>query len=149
MPWNMNDYPNSLNNLNKATKKKAIDIANALINEGYSDGRAIPIATEQAKKWYDNASEKQREDYMQNEDPTKRKSTNHSRPELLDLQEMVVPYNRNQWAVQSKDAKKPTKLFDDKEDAINYGKKIAKNKMTGLIIQKQDGSNQNIIDYQE
>ncbi len=149
MPWNMNDYPNSLINLNKATKKKAIDIANALIYEGYSDGRAIPIATEQAKKWYDNASEKQREDYIKNEELTKRKSTNHSRPELLDQQEMVVPYNRNQWAVQSKDAKKPTKLFDDKEDAINYGKKIAKNKMTGLIIQKQDGSNQNIIDYQE
>ena len=149
MPWDMNDYPSSLKNFNKVTKKKAIDIANALVDEGYSEDRAIPIATEQAKKWYDNASENEREDYLQNVDPTKRKSNNHSRPELLDKQEMVVPHNGNKWAVQSKDAKKPTKLFNDKEDAINYGKKIAKNKMTGLIIQKQDGSNQNIINYQE
>src|SRR5690625_3978335 len=122
MPWNMDDYPSSLKNFNKATKKKAIDIANALVDEGYNENRAIPIATEQAKKWYDNVSKNERENYVQNEDPTKRKSNNHSRPELLDKEEMVIPHG-DKWAVQSKGAKKPTKIFDYKEGAIDYGKK--------------------------
>lgn len=147
MPWDMNDYPSSLKNFNKATKKKAIDIANAMLDEGYSEGRAIPIATEQAKEWYDNASEKERKEYVENEDPTKRKSNEHSRPELLDKPEMVVPHKDDKWAVQSKSAKKPSKLFDSKKDAIEYAKKVAKNKKTGLIIQTRDGDQQKQIDY--
>lgn len=149
MPWDMNDYPSSLKNFNKATKKKAIDIANALIDEGYSEDRAIPIAIEQAKEWYDNASENERYEYTEKGDPTKRKSHEHSRPELLDKPEMVIPYEDNKWAIQSKDAKKPSKVFDNKDEAIKYGKKVAKNKRTGLIIQKVDGSKQNQIDYSE
>lgn len=44
MPWNMKDFPASMKNLDKLTRKKAIDIANALLDEGYPDSRAIPIA---------------------------------------------------------------------------------------------------------
>lgn len=149
MPWNMQDYPSSLKNLNKTTRKKAIDIANALIDEGYDDNRAIPIATEQAKEWYENASESEREDFLKNEDPTKRKTNQHSRPELLDDIELVIPHEDNQWAVQSKRAKKPAKVFDNKEDAIEYGESIAKNKQTGLQIQKKDGSIQDEINYEQ
>lgn len=149
MPWSMNDYPNSLKHFNKATKKKAIDIANALIDEGYSEDRAIPIATEQAKKWYDHATEKERTDYVQNEDPTIRTSNHHSRPALLDKQELVVPYHDNQWAVQSDDTKKPAKIFSVKKDAIDYGKSVAKNKQTGLTIQKRNGAIQEKIDYRK
>lgn len=50
MPWDTQDYPSSLKNLDTAVKKKAIDIANSMIDEGYDEGQAIPIATEQAKK---------------------------------------------------------------------------------------------------
>lgn len=49
MPWNMKDFPASMKNLDKLTRKKAIDIANALLDEGYPDSRAIPIAIDQAK----------------------------------------------------------------------------------------------------
>ena len=56
MPWNMKDFPASMKNLDKLTRKKAIDIANALLDEGYPDSRAIPIAIDQAKEWYENAS---------------------------------------------------------------------------------------------
>lgn len=149
MPWNMQDYPSSLKNLNKITRKKAIDIANALVDEGYDDNRAIPIATEQAKEWYENASKSEREDFMKNEDPTKRTTKQHSRPELLDDIETVTPHEDNQWAVQSKRAKKPAKVFDNKEDAIEYGKSVAKNKQTGLQIQKNDGSIQDEINYEQ
>lgn len=44
MPWNMNDYPASMKNLDPLIRKKAIDIANALLDDGYPDDRAIPIA---------------------------------------------------------------------------------------------------------
>lgn len=54
MPWNMKDYPSSLKNLNEDVRKKAIDIANAMVDEGYNESRAIPIATQQAKSWYEN-----------------------------------------------------------------------------------------------
>lgn len=49
MPWNMKDFPASMKNLDKLTRKKAIDIANALLDEGYPDNRAIPIAIDQKK----------------------------------------------------------------------------------------------------
>lgn len=51
MPWSMKDYPQSLKNLEKPVRKKAIEIANAMLDEGYEEGRAIPIATSQAKEW--------------------------------------------------------------------------------------------------
>lgn len=56
MPWNMNDYPTSMKNLAPLIRKKAIDIGNALLADGYPDDRAIPIAISQAEKWYQEAS---------------------------------------------------------------------------------------------
>ena len=49
MPWNKNDYPDSMKNLDKDVREKAIEIANALLNEGYKDGKAISIAIDRAK----------------------------------------------------------------------------------------------------
>jgi uncharacterized protein YdaT len=49
VPWNKNDYPNSMKNLDKDVREKAIEIANALLDEGYEDGKAIPIAIDRAK----------------------------------------------------------------------------------------------------
>jgi len=56
MSWNMEDYPESLKNFEKVIRKKAIDIANALLEEGYSESRAISIGTEKAKEWHEHAS---------------------------------------------------------------------------------------------
>lgn len=147
MPWDMNDYPSSLKNFSKAKRKKAIDIANSLIDDGYDENRAIPIATEQAKEWYENASEKERQDYLDIGTPKTHDSPYKSRPELLEKPEMVIPHEDNKWAVQSKDAKQPSKIFDHKEEAIQYGKQIAKNQEVRLIIQKKDGSKDKELDY--
>lgn len=55
MPWNKNNYPDSLKNLNQETRNKAIEIANALIEkENMEEGRAIAIATSKAKEWADS-----------------------------------------------------------------------------------------------
>jgi uncharacterized protein YdaT len=140
MPWTMDDYPASLKNLDKPVKKKAIEIANAMLDEGYEEGRAIPIATSQAKEWHDNASEKEVKDFMKNDDPTERDAdASHSNPDLMDEAEEVIPHDDG-WAVQAKDAKRPSQVFDNKQDAINRAKEIAANKGTETIIHKKDGS---------
>jgi len=139
MPWTLNDYPDSMNNITKAKRKKAIDIANAMTEEGYDDDRAIPIAIEQAKEWYDNATEKERKEYLDEGDVEEHDEKYAANPALLDKDELVF-WKDDKWAVQSKQAKKASKLFDKKEDAIQYGKEVAENKGTKLIVYLQDGS---------
>jgi uncharacterized protein YdaT len=51
MPWDSQHYPRSMANLEDAVREKAIEIANALLSEGYEEGRAIRIAIAQAKRW--------------------------------------------------------------------------------------------------
>jgi uncharacterized protein YdaT len=51
MPWTYQDYPASMKNLSAEVRRKAIDIANALLDDDYEEGRAIAIATAQAEKW--------------------------------------------------------------------------------------------------
>lgn len=51
MPWNESDFPRSMENLPPEVRAKAIEIANALLAEGYDEGRAIRIAIAQAKRW--------------------------------------------------------------------------------------------------
>ncbi|MBD2258215.1 DUF2188 domain-containing protein [Pseudanabaena sp. FACHB-2040] len=51
MPWSDKDYPASMKNLADEVRHKAIEIANALLGEGYREGQAIAIATAQAEKW--------------------------------------------------------------------------------------------------
>lgn len=140
MPWTMDDYPASLKNLDKPVKKKAIEIANAMVDEGYDESRAIPIATSQAKEWHENASESEVRDFMENDDPTERDSDGSgSNPDLIDNAEEVVPHDDG-WAVQAKGSKRPSQVFDKKQDAVKRAKEIAKNKGTETIIHKKDGS---------
>lgn len=51
MPWRSDDYPASMKNLSPRVRRKAIDIANALLDDGMDDGLAIRIAIARAKDW--------------------------------------------------------------------------------------------------
>ncbi len=51
MPWNEIRYPRSMMHLPPLVRGKAIEIANALLIDGYDEGRAIRIAIAQAKRW--------------------------------------------------------------------------------------------------
>lgn len=51
MPWNAHRYPNSMKNLPPQVRRKAIEIANALLKEGYDEGRCIRIAISRARHW--------------------------------------------------------------------------------------------------
>lgn len=148
MPWNMKDFPASMKNLDKLTRKKAIDIANALLDEGYPDSRAIPIAIDQAKEWYENASESERRTFEKEKNPSKsdKHDTNPRAGKLLDS-DVIVEYAEEQWILKSKGAKKASNHFDTKKEAIEKGKQVAQNKESTLVIYKKDGTKEKEIDY--
>ena len=51
MPWNELYYPPSMHHLPPLVRLKAIEIANALLEEGRDEGSAIRIAIAKAKEW--------------------------------------------------------------------------------------------------
>ena len=51
MPWRPDRYPNSMRHLPEPVRYKAIEIANALLDEGMEEGRAIRIAIAKARQW--------------------------------------------------------------------------------------------------
>ena len=54
MPWTEKNYPESLKNLTPEVRNKAIEIANALLEQGREEGSAIAIATAKAEEWAEN-----------------------------------------------------------------------------------------------
>ena len=51
MPWNADYFPSSMRHLGRTTREKAIEIANALLEGGMPEGKAIRIAIAKAKEW--------------------------------------------------------------------------------------------------
>ena len=51
MPWTECRYPPAMEHLPPLVRSKAIAIANALLDEGYEEGKAIRIAIAKAKEW--------------------------------------------------------------------------------------------------
>ena len=59
MPWTKNNYPNAMKNLPAAVRNKAIEIANALLEERHmEEGNSIAIAISKAKEWVAEHGEK-------------------------------------------------------------------------------------------
>jgi uncharacterized protein YdaT len=57
MPWNSDYFPTSMKHLPPVTRDKAIEIANAVLEEGMEEGKAIRIAIAKAKEWAARRSE--------------------------------------------------------------------------------------------
>jgi uncharacterized protein YdaT len=51
MPWTADRYPASMRHLPEIVRLKAIEIANALLDEGMDEGLAIRIAIAKAREW--------------------------------------------------------------------------------------------------
>ncbi|MBU7316936.1 DUF2188 domain-containing protein [Paenibacillus oleatilyticus] len=118
MPWNKRDYPVSMKNLEPRVREKAVDIANALLDEGYEEGRAIAIATAQAKEWNE-------------EHP---KHPQEKRPTNLH----VVPHE-NGWAVKEEGGKVRYQS-DTKPEAVKQAKQWASDTNTSAIVHRKDGT---------
>lgn len=143
MPWNMQDYPDSLKNFEPLLRKKIIDIANALEESGYEDDRAIPIAINEGKEWYNNASQSERDAFEKEANPQKDDDhdTSSANPDLLD-NDVEVFYEDEQWKVKTVDAERASDTFDKKSDAIERAKEIAENRDAKVISYTKDGKKQ-------
>jgi len=139
MPWDLEDYPSSFKNFEPLLKKKAIEIVNALVSEGYPEDRAIPIAISQAKKWLAEATEAEKAAFKKEADPKKTDKHNNKKinTDLLD-NNVLVYYKENRWYVQTKNAEKAVDSFDTKEQALERAKEIAKNKESNVVAYKKD-----------
>jgi uncharacterized protein YdaT len=51
MPWSEDAYPPAMDRLDPLVREKAIEIANALLEEGYDDGFAIRVGIARARAW--------------------------------------------------------------------------------------------------
>jgi uncharacterized protein YdaT len=51
VPWNEQRYPNAMKRLPPRVRRKAIEIANALLKESHDEGRCIRIAIWRARRW--------------------------------------------------------------------------------------------------
>ena len=51
MPWSEQRYPPAMANLPPIVRAKAIEIANALLDEGHGEGQSIRIGIAKAKEW--------------------------------------------------------------------------------------------------
>lgn len=137
----MTDYPPSLKNFDPLLRKKTIDIANALLENGYKDNRAIPIAISQAEEWMSHATQKEINELRKKANPQKddQHKRSNSNIDLLDNDVMVF-YEHNRWAVKTKGAKRISETFDTKIKAVSRAKEIAANKESKVLIYNIDGT---------
>ena len=143
MPWNTKDYPPSLKNFDQLLRKKIIDIANALLANGYDEDQAIPIAISQGKEWYHQASPQEKDAFDQEADPEKNDThEQNSNPQLLD--ENVEVFHKNEeWHVKTINAERASDTYQTKKAATARAKQIADNKGTRVITYTKDGKKQN------
>ncbi|MGX9289884.1 DUF2188 domain-containing protein [Bacillus sp. A015] len=144
MPWTMEGYPASFQSLEKVIRKKALEIANKMIQEGYDENRALPIAISQAKEWKKNATEKEIEDFSSNGSVTPSKESSSSRPELMDHAQHAVKHEEG-WAVQTEKAKRASEVKETKQAAIDRAKEISSKKGTSVVIHRKDGTIQDVL----
>lgn len=142
MPWDMTDYPDSFKNLDHVVKKKAISIANALLDNGYDDSEAILIATKQAKEWADGASDEEVRRFKYGDTPNKDdRHQDTTNEELLD-NDVLVYFESDHWVVRTKEAKQADSTYPTKNEAVSRAIEIAENKDSEVITYTKDGSRQ-------
>ena len=138
MPWTKSDYPDSMKNLNEYTRLKTIDIANAMVEDGYEEKRAISIAINQAKEWYEDASNKEKSD-LKEKDITDHKKDENSSVGLKD-EDVIVEYSEEDksWRVISKGAKRADSLHNTKKEAVKRAEEIIEYRDAKIIKKKKE-----------
>ncbi|AQU78197.1 DUF2188 domain-containing protein [Planococcus faecalis] len=113
MPWNEDNYPESFKNLDSAVRHKAIEIANALLRDGYTESRAIPIALDQAQKTEMGAEERPVYEIRKHEDG---------------------------WQLKKKDSKRAILIEETKDSLMGEAKRYVTKNHGELHIYAADGS---------
>jgi len=138
MPWSENDYPSSWKNLESITRRKAIDMGNAMLKNGYNEGDIIPIVTNQAKEWADQASEADKRKLRQ-KDITKHEKDKDDQGSTYIDKDIHVLYNDEEehWEVKTLGAKQASDTFDTKQKAKERADEIAENRDTNVVTHKK------------
>jgi hypothetical protein len=69
---------------------------------------------------------------------------------MIKRQTFHVTPTKDRWNVKREGAQRPAKTFDNKKDAVDFGKQTAKNQRLGqIIIHKKDGTIQTEHTYRK
>ena len=138
MPWTTRNYPVSWKNFAPLLRKKAIDIANAMVKDGYSEEQAIPIATAQAKKWFEDASADELNALKRKDVTKKSASPGPSGARLMD-DDVIVQFDTQEkhWEVKSETAMSADSSHRTKAEALKRAKEIAGKRGTRVIAKKR------------
>lgn len=120
VPWNKDDYPDSFKNLNADVRNKAIEIANALLRDGYEEGRAIPIALDRAKSSVHGDDEQPVYEIrshdegwqLKKRDSKKAILIEETKEELMDDAKRYVNKNNGELHIYTEDGKLEEKLYE-------------------------------------
>ncbi|WP_440110633.1 DUF2188 domain-containing protein [Paenibacillus sp. QZ-Y1] len=149
MPWNKQDYPVSMKNLEPRIRDKAIEIANALLDDGYEEGRSIAIATAKAEEWDENhpVSEGSKQDSKSSssDKPSNHETSSserrHSEPVASSKSHdniHVVPIDSG-WAIKEEGQSKALSTFPTKTEAVDAAKEMSNKQNIRAIIHNKDG----------
>lgn len=141
MPWSTRDYPTSMKNLTAEVRHKAIDVANALLDEGYEEGRAIVIATAQAEKWAKNRHQKIRKDNAEGTTGQAVESDQGSGHPI----HVMLDANAEKWLAQQDQQR--LAQGSEKEDVVTKARAKAKAQNTCLYIHTDSGDLETEEDY--
>jgi uncharacterized protein YdaT len=138
MPWTNRSYPAAMKNLPKAVREKAVEIANALLDETRMDeGIAIATAISRAKDWAANRG---------------KEIGNLAGSRSTDVKEhgadqYVVPYKEDSWAVKKEGSKRVQKVFKKKQEAVKVARKKARSSNASLTVQSKKGKVERRVSY--
>ena len=136
MPWNKKEYPDSMKNLPAEVRGKAIEIANALLEEKNMDeGIAIATAISRAKDWATNRHKK-----TEPTEPNRRTDVKQHG------EDRYVNPTDDGWEVK-KEGKGRSEKFERKSEAVKAAKQEAKEKNASVTIKRKDGKITNRISY--
>jgi uncharacterized protein YdaT len=128
-----------MKNLPKRVRDKAIEIANALLDEGkMKEGIAIATSISRAKDWAANRGKK-----------IENKNTNTRSRDVKEhgADRYVIPYAENSWAVKREGAARVEKVYKKKTEAVSAARKKARESNAAVTIQSKKGKVQQRQSY--
>jgi uncharacterized protein YdaT len=123
MPWTHSTYPPSLKNLDESIRDKAVDIANALLEDGYVEGRALAIGTAQAKRW---GSRHRDEDHRQARD-------------------YQVVHHPQGWVVRRSNSQSAASVHATKKEARERAILYARHEGVRVVVHLENGQVEDVI----
>ncbi len=136
MPWTTRDYPAAMKNLPAEVRNKAVEIANAILDEGDMDeGLAIATGISRAKDWAANRGKP-----IEGSERAGKKTDVKKHGE----DRYVIPHEKG-WAVKIEMG--DAKVYHTKKEAVSAARSAAKAANASLTVQDKKGKIQSRVSY--